>query len=265
VSVTLGIDLASQPRDTAICLVAWSAGGAEVTALHRGRDARQRPLDDERLVAAMSGEDGAPRPAKIAIDAPLGWPVDFVRGVADPAKWPVEIGAKRDRVERRATDVWVHEQTGKRPLSVTADWVAYPAMRGAGILAHWMAETGETIDRSGVRGRVCEAYPDPAIRCFDLWPPAPITPRQSYKGDARDVRTAILDALATRAPWLALSDDHRERCIESDDCLDALLCALVARAAKKGATTKPPGKLADEARVEGWIHLPRPGALGALV
>ena len=108
-------------------------------------------------------------------------------------------------------------------------------------------------------GRVCETYPDPAIRRLGLWPPA-VGARASYKGNARALRASILGALADAAPWLRLSPAHRGACIESGDCLDALVCALVARAVVKGLTDGPPAELAAQARSEGWIHLPAPGA-----
>ncbi len=62
--------------------------------------------------------------------------------------------------------------------------------------------------------------------------------------------------MVERAPWLHLSSEHERACIDSDDCLDALVCAIVARAAERGLTEKPPPELKDEAEREGWIHLP---------
>ncbi len=249
----------------AMCWITWEPRGrAMVTRLLRARTGdRQRELDDDFLLEAMLG--AAPdsfAPSKVAIDSPLGWPVDFVRGVAEPAEWPVAPGGDRSRLERRATDHWVRATTGKNPLSVTTDRIAYPAMRAAGLLAHG-AFAGE-IDRTGVTGVVCETYPDPAIRRFGLWP-ADAGPRDSYKRDARHVRTGIILQLLAAAPWLEIGDEHCRACTESDDCLDALVCALVARAVELGLTDRPPAALRDQAQLEGWIHLPQPEALSRLV
>ncbi len=63
--------------------------------------------------------------------------------------------------------------------------------------------------------------------------------------------------MAERAPWLHLSSEHEGACVDSDDCLDALICAIVARATERGLTEKPPSELRDEAEREGWIQLPR--------
>ncbi len=263
-SVTLGIDLSSRPAKTAVCFVGWSSQRAEVSALWRGTESNGLPLRDDLLVRAMHGAGELPAPSKVALDAPLGWPVDFVRGVTDLGKWPVKIDESRARLERRATDHWVHATTGKQPLSVTTDRIAYPAMRAAGLLAHYAQSCGQAVDRSGLTGLVCETYPDPAIRRFEIWPPA-AGRRESYKGESRDLRAAILDELAARAPWLSLPDADRDRCVAFDDCLDALICALTARAAAKGETLAPPPELAEEASLEGWIHLPKPGALSSLL
>lgn len=104
-------------------------------------------------------------------------------------------------------------------------------------------------------GLVCETYPDPAIRKLGLWPRKAGT-RDSYKGDARALRESIVRRLIEDGPWLQLSPTHQQACIESDDCLDALVCALVARAVERRLTVPPPADLADEAKSEGWIHLP---------
>jgi hypothetical protein len=261
---TLGIDLSSRPNNTAICAIEWLGGSAKIVALWRGTAPTGAPLRDEVLIAAMRGHSrDIPAPTKVAIDAPLGWPVDFIRGVSDPVNWPVKIDESRRRLERRATDHWVHETTGKQPLSVATDRIAYPAMRAAGLLAHYAQASGDRVDRSGMTGLVCETYPDPAIRRFGIWP-ARTGARQSYKGPAHDIRRAIVDRLTEAAPWLTLTQTDRQRCIDFDDYLDAVICALAARAAEQDKTIAPPQDLAAEAALEGWIHLPADGSLPAL-
>jgi predicted RNase H-like nuclease len=243
--ITLGIDLASQAKTTALCAIGWEEGAAQVTCLRLG-------ADDAALVNAMRGA------AKVAIDAPLGWPVDFVAGLRDPRSWPVPIGERRTRLERRATDHWVHRHEHKQPLSVSTDRIAYAAMRAAGLLAY--LQQTEAIDRSGMTGRICEAYPDPAIRRLGLWP-EDARARESYKRTAVEVRERIVARLPG---WLELSAEHRQGCIDADHCLDALVCALVARAVERGLTCPPPAELLSEARAEGWIHVPRDGSLADL-
>lgn len=66
-------------------------------------------------------------------------------------------------------------------------------------------------------------------------------------------RAQLVSNLVGRAPWLQLGK-HERTCVESDDALDAVVCALVARDLAVG----PPLSLNDPAtaRREGWIHLP---------
>lgn len=266
VTATLGVDLASQSQNTALCAIEWEPRRATVTTLLKGfAPDGVTPLHDKLLVSAMRGLwGGLPAPSKVAIDAPLGWPVDFVRGIFDLADWPVGIDNNRRRLERRATDHWVHDTAKKQPLSVTTDRIAYAAMRAAGILSHYVQISDEEIDRSGATGLVCEAYPDPSIRLLGLWPDQ-YGARVSYKGNASDVREAVVQRLGTQAPWLELAPEHRLACVASDDCLDALICALVARATERSLTVDPPPELAAEAAAEGWIRLPEPHCLEELI
>ena len=221
--LTAGIDLASQPARTAVCLIDWS--GPRVVE-HR------LVATDANLLALVAGAD------RTGIDAPLGWPVAFVRALRDDA-WPED----RTPLVHRATDRWVRAETGKVPLSVSTDRIAYCAMRAAALLARI-----DGADRSGLAGPVCETYPDPSLARLGLR----AATRASYKREAVDARRAIVDALP---PWLGGLD--RAACVASDDLLDALVCALVARAALLGRTVPPPAEVTDVAQVEGWIHLPQ--------
>jgi hypothetical protein len=141
---------------------------------------------------------------------------------------------------------------------VSTDRIAYPAMRCAALLGALEQKLGAgDVARDGA-GLVAEAYPDAALRCWlpDLWK----TRAGSYKGTAARARrehvvTTLLDRLGDR---FAVTDAQRALCVDSDDCLDALVCALLARAVQRGATIAPEhGEERRLARVEGWIHLPR--------
>jgi predicted nuclease with RNAse H fold len=226
---TLGIDLASQPENSAACVIDWERSRVDALSLGWG---------DQDLI------DGIAAASKTGIDAPFGWPEPFVQALTAP-RWPSDPGEPRTRFERRATDLWVRRETGKLPMSVSTDRIAYCAMRARVLIGD------EPRDGSG---RVVEAYPDASLR---RWLPD-LLPWTSYKRVAGEKRREeILGALLDR---LRLDlDGHERACIDSDDCLDALVCALVARAAARGETVPP-----DDARlanVEGWIHLPRRGSL----
>jgi predicted RNase H-like nuclease len=91
--------------------------------------------------------------------------------------------------------------------------------------------------------------------------------RQSYKTKnnvaARQRREAILAALLDElGDAFKITDGQRFDIAYSDDCLDALVCALVACAAAKNRTVPPETPEHHHlARIEGWIHLPQPGSL----
>jgi hypothetical protein len=70
----------------------------------------------------------------------------------------------------------------------------------------------------------------------------------------------VLEALGP----LVVSDEQRAEIVRTDHALDALICALVARAAATDRTRRPPPELRDVAAREGWIHLPDEGSLAEL-
>jgi hypothetical protein len=147
---------------------------------------------------------------------------------------------------------------------VTTERIAYAAIRANRVLARLERTSDLMVDRSGVTGVICETYPDAALRQFGLWP-ASLPPRVSYKSkDDPAVRHKIVEGLRHRAQWLTFSQADAALLEESDDCLDALLCALVARACAKKLTIPPADRAL--ASVEGWIHVPEDSdALGTLV
>jgi hypothetical protein len=267
-TATVGIDLASRPAGTAVCAIEW-APQPTVAVLTRGvvDYGSQAPLDDKQVLSIMCADHGLlpEGVSKIAIDAPFGWPVAFVDALSGDADWPeADVGIDPGLVHRR-TDRWIRSRTGKVPLSVSTDRIAYPAMRLASLFTHYNARRENPVDRTGRTGPFCEAYPDPSIRAFDLWPDG-VKRNASYKRDGGTaVRQAIMGRLQERAPWLAVTDAQSEACVESNDMLDALICALVARAAERPGLVHPiPPEAEDDAQREGWIHLPIDGALDRL-
>jgi predicted RNase H-like nuclease len=239
---SLGIDLAAEPPNTAACEITWTAqrAHARLYADH---------LDDGRLLTLIETAD------KVGIDCPFGWPLPFVNAVAihaNAAAWPGrgQLGSRhRQSLRYRLTDKVVHQQVGIWPLSVSTDRIGVTAMRCAALLDA-LAAAGHPVDRAG-GGRVVEVYPAAALKHWGL-------PHQGYKKqEGAIVRAQALDRLGAMIPTLILDGVTLDRCRQSDDAFDALVCALVARAAGLGLTTPPaPGEQAKRAQVEGWIHLP---------
>jgi hypothetical protein len=262
-TLTIGIDLASQPKKTGFCAIRWGGAAPLLTHLDRGSVAEAK-LDDNFLATAIrglpdAGFDGV-RVAKVGIDAPFGWPDPFVEAVQihqSGKRWPRGIDQPRAPFERRETDRFIKEETGKNPLSVSTDRIAYPAMRCAVILGDVAEDLGpKAVARDG-SGLVCEVYPDPALRFWTAGDSNSLAPREKYKGPAASKRRSQLAKIIASRVGLDDPDRLLRRCSGEDDFLDALVCALVARAAELNLTLPPPNpNSARLARREGWIHHP---------
>ena len=234
----LGIDLAAQPQRTGIALLEVVADRPSLAPVHV-------PGSDDALVELAAAVD------VVGVDAPLGWPVNFVAAVSAHERLEPWLG-RVDRGELcfRRTDEHVRGRTGRWPLSVSTDKLGIVAMRCALLQERFAAEAwgGKRQPRDG-SGRLVETYPAGALHVWGL-------PRNGYKGKeerARAVRAAILDGLQTIADLGELA----EASIASDDTLDAAVSALIGWMATSGRTIAPSGQDACRlAAVEGWIHLP---------
>lgn len=241
---TLGIDLASQPARTAACMITWE--GSEAVVADPTLD-----LDDDVLLAMIATAD------KVGIDAPFGWPEKFIETVVahrQQEEWPsVDLSELRYRL----TDRIVIESTRHRPLSVSSDLIGVTAMR-CGRLLSALGATGERVDRSG-GGKVVEVYPAAALVVWGF------NPRGYKRVTGQEKRKQLLEEMqASTQEWLRLNPSVIQKCSLSDDCLDALIAALIARAAAVGATLRPTREQAAITDREGWIHLPLSQSLDLL-
>ncbi len=152
---SLGVDLASQPKDTAVCLLEWGDHSACIQELGR-------KYDDARLVQLASVVQA------VGIDAPFGWPRAFVDAVvgAGTFAWPHPPGwpdTLRDRLRYRRTDLHLKSLPEKlQPLSVSSELLGVTAMRCAGLLQGLGVQ-----DRSGQAG-IFEVYPEASLRRWGL-------------------------------------------------------------------------------------------------
>lgn len=246
---TLGIDLSADPKKTAACSISWEDGRAIASLPERG-------LSDQQLLERIEEADWT------GIDAPFGWPDEFIKTImawAEEGRWsPVERKQLRDR----ETDRFV-EGIARMPLSVSSDRIAVTAMRCAAILDALAERRGHPINRLGA-DQVVEVYPAAALV---LWSDEAQEIRfdaNGYKGSTgREKREVLVADLDATCPWLNL-EQIGETCIGSDDAFDALISALVARAAAHKKTTAPQSKWVERAEREGWIHLPHAGSLDKL-
>lgn len=261
---TLGIDLAAQDAKTACCAVHLSASESSATV-----ESLAVGVSEDELLEQMRSADA------VGIDAPFGWPVammDALREWREDGRWPVDgsrSGPDWSRALRfRATDLAVQQAVGIWPLSVSSDKIAHVAWRAAGLLSRHAEGMGENVDRTGAATGVFEVYPGAALAAWGL-------AHRGYKGrggaDARkkagEAREALLGQMeAAGSGWLRLgpTPDARAAMVASDDAFDAFLAALAAAAAAKGLTARPSAEQEEHARVEGWIHVPKPDSFGRL-
>lgn len=220
--LTLGIDLASQPNRTAMASIEWSATGAEVTQVQHG------VTDGEILDSLLSAD-------RSGIDAPFGWPDAFAHVIDahHDGRSTEEVGLFSEpgvaRFVRRLTDEKVRTTFGLVPLSVSADRIAYVALRAVRLLAQ-LDGPGFDVDRA--TGTAVEAYPAAALKVWGLG-------HNKYKGLPQQAALSkLLTDLEDLAPWLDFGA-HRELCATSDDAFDAVITALIARAAALGHTHLP--------------------------
>ncbi|MBT0565347.1 DUF429 domain-containing protein [Williamsia sp. CHRR-6] len=240
---TVGIDLAAEPAKTAVATIEWGDGGAEVVSITVG-------ANDDDIVRIATDAD------RVGIDAPFGWPDAFVEFVSahhrhgPPSCGPLNTRAARGPLVRRRTDDVVREQTGLIPLSVSADLIAHVALRCVGVVA----ALGVT-DR--VNGVAVEVYPAAGLASWGLR-------SRGYKGAANvAARAALIDEISSAAPSLRFGE-CMQQCRDSDDALDSVVAALIARAVAVGATRPPTELDTDAPSREGWIHLPT-GTLADLI
>jgi len=238
--ITVGVDLAADPKRTAVAKVEWTGREARLVDL-------RQVADDEVIVElALQAE-------RTGIDCPLGWPDGFVEFVNAHHRGRVPITSVgpdvRIPLRYRATDVHLVEEGLGRPLSVSSDLIGVCAMRAAGLLAA-MSKAGIEVDRAGVRGGVAETYPAAAVRHWGL-------ASGGYKGATKTAALSeMVDRLKKGLPQLKLGK-HEAACRSSHDAFDAVICALVARATMQfRGTAQIPRGLVQRARREGWIAVP---------
>lgn len=240
-----GIDLAAEPKGTALAILEFENNKAKLVFLSQG-------LDDQALIDQTINSD------KIGIDCAFGWPIEFAKFIAthqDPTN-ETEIDGGMDfrrTLSFRETDRQIRELTGRWPLSVSTDRLGLTAMRCAGLLSKYQKE-GVAIDRSG-GGKLAEVYPGATLRNWDF-------DTTNYRVN-NDVRARLLKDIKAQAPWLD-TDSFETQMIESSDSFDAVIAALAARAVYQGRYTKPTQDQQAAAEIEGWICLPK-GEITSLI
>lgn len=236
-----GIDLAAEPKFTGLATLSARASSLVVEAVAVG-------VTDDDLVDAVSQARGT------GVDVPLGWPKTFVNFIQAHAQQTLEApsntaGAWRRTLALRSTDIDLHRRTGLTPLSVSANLIAYPAFRWAGIEAR-LRDRNVDVRRDG-SGAVAEVYPAAALYRWGI-------PHTGYKGGKNQpTRQVIIQGLSSKFPALDWNGFDTVA-LANDDALDAVIAALVQYQISQDQCEGPPEHLREVAQVEGWIWVPKP-------
>lgn len=230
-----GLDLAAEPKGTALALIDWSEKSATLVQLDVG-------VTDDQVVS--NSRDAV----KLGIDCALGWPLEFVEFVNRHSRGTNDVSGDivwRRRMAYRETDRVVREFTGRWPLSVSTDRLGLTAMRCAGLLSKLQAD-GADVNRAG-EGKIVEVYPAAALRLWGF-------DSTGYRNSA-ELRANLLQQMQLAAPWFN-PFEFAELMVESCDAFDAVIACFSARSAQLGHSTRPPLELREQASLEGWIALP---------
>ena len=231
----VGIDLASAPERTGWAVLVEDPAEVRVEA---GRGA-----DDRELLELAAGAE------RIGIDAPLGWPADFVEFVMTQASHPRAERHDLTSLRFRLTDRHVHDTVGRWPLSVSTDLIGVAAIRCSRLQGQLAEHAGRPASRTG-EGLVAEVYPAASLAMWGM-------PSRGYKRDP-EIRRRLVALIAEAMP--AGTVLPTSVMIEDDDAFDAVVCALTARSVSLGATIEPQPDQRSRASTEGWIHMPLEGS-----
>lgn len=293
----VGVDCAANPRNIGVAFARREADGITVERITFGRAGGVRWRRITEVAETISGGIDRHRPALLAIDAPLGWPVAMSRALARHT-----VGSSTGFVEdpriffRRLTDRFVHRVTGKKPLDFGSSFIAGTAHAALRLLGQIEGQPRVALDRlpsSATPDAIVsiEAYPALVfpLLVFEDWAPTDAKPDWSAMSDrVRDLKTEpwerILETLSGRLGVRTQNlvvETHdaqgrpvRSRNSEVDDdehlaqrCrshgLDAILCAWTGDRFLRGGCVAPddleaPRELdRDELGQEGWIWFDR--------
>ncbi len=239
----LGIDAAVDPRNNGLAVAEYANNRCKVQLVQTAR--RGEPIASQLLELI----DPA-RPILVAIDAPLGWPATLARALHGHLAG-CALDGNPNELFARTTDRYVREQTGLKPLDVGADRIARTAVAAVTLVTALREQTQQALPllhspTGATDGGLIEVYPAATLKQRAL-------PFRKYKKpDATGIRMQIAASLANELDMEGVTN----QCVESDHCLDAVLCVLAATDFLAGRCSGPVDKA--EFLEEGWIWFVRP-------
>lgn len=244
----IGVDCASQDRKCGLAL-----GYIEDGRVHVSEVLTKQP----KIVPILLEWIRAHSPVLIAIDAPLGWPRPLGPALASH-KAGAAITHGADELFHRATDRFVRERTGKRPMEVGADKIARAALRAVNLIQELRDGTALDVPLAWAPGRLTqpsaiEVYPALTLRSRNV-------PDVGYKGTKPEA-SLQRERIAERLEAYVALEDFEASVVASDDALDATLCLLAAADFLSGHVEHPTHL--EQAQHEGWIWFQAPNGRDA--
>lgn len=236
----IGIDCATQPQKTGLAVGKWDGTAVSLHTITLGKRT-------ESLAHTIASWLPKNEPTLLAIDAPLGWPMDMGSQLVNHQAGDA-LSVPPNTLFRRETDRHIWQRTGKLPLDVGAERIARTAHAALTLLADlrqicqepiplaWQPQLEHTLS-------AIEVYPAGTLKML-LAP----TRVPSYKGkDGGNGRFTILNKLKQ----IVTLPPNIDLLWQNDDALDAALCVLAGTDFLQGLA-EPPTNL-PLAKKEGWI------------
>lgn len=239
--VTIGVDLATSPASTGVCVLDLATMRATIVDTPA-----ERTIESITALAAHWWEATDGR-CRIGIDAPFGWPVawlDLLTRARDlDAIHPGESADPGSHAVARAlrwrlTDIELSTRSHKvlRPMTPSMDRLAATTTRCLDLLAR-LRHAGLPITRTGIDSAAFEVYPTASLHEWSL----------RGAGGRVDARARFLSTISPRVAAEGLAATH-----EHD--VDALVAALTV--AGPMHAIRPEDADAATLEVEGVMHVP---------
>ncbi|MGM0551217.1 MAG: DUF429 domain-containing protein [Bacteroidota bacterium] len=208
----LGIDAAASDANTGLVTLE-----ADTRTVHKVAIGKEVPIS-QLLTEWLSDYSG---PVMACMDAPLGWPEHFCEILATHEAG-VPIILDKEQFFPRITDKRVHQKLGKRPLEVTANYIARTAHR-----ALQLVEVLNEIVASSFK-LFLDSEKIPHYSLAETYPAGWLISEQlAHKGYKKDtaLREALLQQIVERYS-LQITPDAQVDLIRWEHTFDALLCGL---------------------------------------
>ena len=234
----VGIDCATD--DAKIGLALAARRGVRTTI----RQATICARDSSAAETVASWIAGSTVPVLLAIDAPLGWPIEMGRQLASHRAGQT-IAIEPNLLFRRATDRFIQATVGKTPLDVGADRIARTAHAAVRLLGELRESLGQPIPLAWTTDlaqvSAIEVYPAATLAVHGIRSSGYKKPSQGQE------RLEIIRPLSRWIDCKACLSDLEANA----DVLDSAVCVLAAVDFLDGDAVAPSDTALAEH--EGWI------------